>query len=46
MGDDYCCGSERRNKGKDKRKNRKLFPYRKGGKWRSEDANKTPGALK
>ncbi len=39
MSDDYGY-SERRNKGKDKSKRRKLFPYRKGGKFRTrEDAN-------
>ena len=37
MGDDYSGGSERRNKGKDKKRNRKLFPYRKGGKWRADE---------
>lgn len=42
MSDDYYSGgSEKRNKGKDKRKKRKMFPYRHGGKWRSEEANKT-----
>ena len=40
MSDDYSGGSERRNKGKDKKKNRKLFPYRKGGKWRADEAVK------
>ncbi len=40
MSDDYCGGSERRNKGKDKLRRRKLFPYKKGGKWRTEEANK------
>ena len=39
MGDDYGY-SESRNKGKNKLKKRKLFPYRKGGKFRTrEDAN-------
>jgi len=38
-GDDYSSGSERRNKGKDKKKKRKLFPYRHGGKFRSNDIN-------
>jgi len=28
---------ENRNKGKDRKRNRKLFPYRKGGKWRTEE---------
>jgi len=40
MSEDYCCGSERRNKGKDKFKRKKFFPYKKGGKWRTEEANK------
>lgn len=39
MGDDYGF-SERRNKGKDKFRKKKLFPYKKGGKWRVEEANK------
>ena len=39
MSDDYGYG-EKRNKGKEKFKRRKLFPYRKGGKYRTrEDAN-------
>lgn len=29
--------SEKRNKRKDKKKNRKKYPYRKGGKYRSAD---------
>lgn len=33
---DYGC-PERRNKNKDKRKNKKRFPYKHGGKWRAED---------
>ncbi|MEK6885730.1 MAG: hypothetical protein AABX17_02080 [Nanoarchaeota archaeon] len=40
MSDDYSGGSERRNKGKDKKKNRKLFPYRHGGKWRTDESAK------
>jgi len=40
MTEDYSCGSERRNKAKDKFRNRKKFPYRRGGKFRTrEDAN-------
>jgi len=38
-GDDYSSGSERRNKGKDKKKRRKLFPYKHGGKFRSRELN-------
>ena len=34
---DYDSGSERRNKGKDKKKNRKKFPYRIGGRRRTEE---------
>jgi hypothetical protein len=30
---DYTC-PEKRNKGKDKKKNRKKFPYKKGGRER------------
>jgi len=33
---DYAC-SEKRNKGKDKKKRRKLFPYRQGGRARTLD---------
>ena len=40
MSDDYSMSSERRNKGKDKFKRRKLHPYKHGGKWRTDDANK------
>ena len=36
MGDDYCC-SQKRSKGKDKRKKNRDFPYHKGGKHRSEN---------
>jgi len=32
---DYSC-PEKRSKGKDKFKRRKLFPYRRGGKWRTK----------
>lgn len=32
---DYGC-AERRNKGKDKRRNKKRFPYKRGGKHRTE----------
>ena len=46
MSDDYSGGSEKRNKGKDKFKRRKLHPYRHGGKWRTDEANKIPSALK
>lgn len=35
MSDDYAC-SEKRNKGRDKFKRRKLFPYRRGGKFRTK----------
>ena len=31
---DYCC-SEKRNKGKDKKKDRKKHPYKKGGRERA-----------
>ena len=34
---DYSSGAERRNKGKDKRKEKKKHPYSKGGKNRSID---------
>lgn len=37
MSDDFYACSERRNKGKDKRKRRKMFPYKHGGKWRAEE---------
>jgi hypothetical protein len=35
--------SEKRNKGKDKRKKRKLFPYKKGGKHRTEEISFSSG---
>lgn len=34
MSSNYCSGSERRNKGKDKRKEKKKHPYKKGGRSR------------
>jgi len=37
---DYSSGSERRNKSKDKRKEKKKHPYAKGGKNRSRDFSK------
>jgi hypothetical protein len=37
--DDYSSGGERRNKGKDKKKRRRLFPYRHGGKFRANEIN-------
>ena len=40
MSEEYSSGSERRNKGKDKFRNKKKYPYRKGGKWRTEEANR------
>jgi hypothetical protein len=40
MSDEYGY-SEKRNKGKDKRKRRKEFPYRKGGKWRTSDSSES-----
>jgi hypothetical protein len=40
MSEDYCSGSERRSKKKDKFRNKKRFPYKRGGKWRTEEANK------
>lgn len=40
MSDEYSSGSEKRNKGKDKFKRKKFHPYKHGGKWRVEDANK------
>ena len=36
MADEYGCG-ERRSKKRDKRKRRKLFPYRRGGAGRTMD---------
>jgi len=44
MSDDYCSG-ERRNKGKDKFRKRKLFPYRKGGKFRTREGASDTGVL-
>ncbi|MFH1585557.1 MAG: hypothetical protein ABIB79_02230 [archaeon] len=35
--------SERRNKGKDKKKNRKKHPYRKGGRFRSTEISESKG---
>ena len=35
MSSDYTSGSEKRNKGKDKKRNKKKHPYKKGGKFRS-----------
>jgi hypothetical protein len=32
---DYSSGCERRNKGKDKKKDKKRNPYKSGGKYRS-----------
>jgi hypothetical protein len=46
MGDDYCSGSERRNKGKDKFRKKKLFPYRKGGKFRTREGANEPGVVR
>jgi hypothetical protein len=47
MGDDYCSGgSERRNKGKDKFRKRKLFPYRKGGKFRTREGASEQGVIR
>ena len=37
---DYSSGSERRNKGKDKRREKKKYPYRKGGNKRAEESGK------
>jgi hypothetical protein len=34
---DYDASSGRRNKGKDKKKNNKKHPYRKGGKYRATE---------
>ena len=39
MSDDYGY-SEKRNKGKDKFKRKKWHPYKHGGKFRTEEANK------
>jgi len=39
MTDEYGV-SERRNKGKDKKKNRKRFPYKRGGKHRAREKGK------
>jgi len=33
---EYCCG-DKRNKGKDKKREKKKHPYKKGGKFRSAD---------
>jgi hypothetical protein len=38
--DFYSSGSEKRSKKKDKFKRKKFFPYKHGGKWRTEEANK------
>jgi hypothetical protein len=40
MSSDYSSGSEKRNKGKHKRKERKKHPYSKGGKYRSAEIKK------
>jgi len=45
MSDDYGY-SEKRNKGKDKSKRRKLFPYKHGGKWRSREGASDSGVVK
>lgn len=37
---DYSSGAERRNKGKDKRREKKKHPYSHGGKNRSVDISK------
>lgn len=39
MSDDYGY-SEKRSKGKDKFKKKKLYPYKRGGKWRAEEGKK------
>jgi len=36
---EYAC-SEKRNKGKDKKRDRKKHPYKKGGKHRTENISK------
>ncbi len=42
MSDDYTSGgSERRNKGKDKRRDKRKHPYRSGGGNRSVDYSKS-----
>lgn len=46
MADDYCCGSERRNKSKDKFRNRKKFPYRKGGAFRAREGANASGVVR
>jgi hypothetical protein len=33
---DYCCG-DKRNKSKDKKREKKKHPYKKGGRFRSTD---------
>jgi len=45
MGDDYCTG-ERRNKGKDKFRNKKRFPYRKGGALRTREGANESGVVR
>jgi len=39
MSDDYCCDNKRSKK-RDKFKRKKFFPYKHGGKFRTEEANK------
>jgi len=45
MSEDYCCG-ERRNKGKDKFKRKKFFPYKKGGAFRSREGANEQGVVR
>ena len=39
MASDYAC-SEKRNKGKDKKRDKKKHPYKKGGRHRTENISK------
>ena len=39
MASDYAC-SEKRNKGKDKKRDKKKHPYKKGGRHRTENLSK------
>lgn len=46
MSDDYSCGNDRRNKGKDKFKKKKLFPYKKGGAFRTREGANAQGLVR
>jgi hypothetical protein len=45
MSDDYCSG-ERRNKSKDKFRKKKLFPYKKGGAFRTREGANAQGIVR